>query len=89
MRPPELRDLSGGLIPPANDPRWERWTAGLAKFLYVPRTWGALLTWAAHNSVSDVLLKHLLAYLSFTDRIEVGRDACRPIDVEATKSEAA
>jgi hypothetical protein len=77
MRPESMRDLPA-LVPEVDDPRWERWTGPLAAFLARPRTWDQLRAWAADNAVSQVLLKHLLAWLSYNLRIDGDGKVWRP-----------
>lgn len=58
------------LLPNACDPAWEKWSAPLLVFLHSPRNWPKLFAWAKEHHVSRWTVRQLVAYLSFTDRVD-------------------
>lgn len=61
-------DTRGFNVAPVNDPGWKVWTAHLLAFLGEPRNWGALFAWAIEREIGDYRIRHMVAYLAFTDQ---------------------
>jgi hypothetical protein len=55
-------------FPPAQDPIWADWAAGVYGFLEEPRTWGAIRIWAKEHRISMDRMRNILAWLSLNNK---------------------